>query len=422
MNTNAEWLGLGLKNPIVLASLTPISHSTQEKQVDFYLRAEHAGFGAIVLESFVPIPSNSRVRGTRRVQNDLLAFSAGITTAQEGRKHSYMGVALLGPPHPNISAREDGLALAGLVSQHLTIPVFGSIANYGQEAEFLSAVEELSDSGVQGLELNFSCPNLGDFGEGPQVGRYCSIPLSLEIMHKARCRSRLPCSIKMAPGTLGEDLTRAIVSEGFGITYSNAYSGLVPAAGPSASPFGRPGKWSISGVYGPFQRMLNYRDLWVLRQRLGKSANIAFSGGAVSSIHVVEALQLGATVVQLGVGVLWNGLKLATKANAYLQSFGKSHGVQNLQELGRLLDDRIVESAALLDEYSADHGKSRPPVKITETCTNCMECVDVGCLAIEAGSVAPVVNQDLCSGCGWCEVKCPVAGAIVRHPPIESGV
>ena len=46
---------------------------------------------------------------------------------------------------------------------------------------------------------------------------------------------------------------------------------------------------------------------------------------------------------------------------------------------------------------------------VTEKCIECRKCLDICCIALHEnrdGSI--VVNSDLCSGCGWCKVICPV--------------
>ncbi len=46
-----------------------------------------------------------------------------------------------------------------------------------------------------------------------------------------------------------------------------------------------------------------------------------------------------------------------------------------------------------------------------DLCTQCRECIDIGCLAIESkknaeGLVEIVINEDLCVGCGLCSTAC----------------
>jgi len=46
---------------------------------------------------------------------------------------------------------------------------------------------------------------------------------------------------------------------------------------------------------------------------------------------------------------------------------------------------------------------------VTEKCIECRKCLDICCIALHEnrdGSI--VVNSDLCSGCGWGKVICPV--------------
>ena len=54
--------------------------------------------------------------------------------------------------------------------------------------------------------------------------------------------------------------------------------------------------------------------------------------------------------------------------------------------------------------------KETPSFIDQELCTQCMQCLHVGCLAIERkageGSGEIVINQDICTGCRLCSIVC----------------
>jgi indolepyruvate ferredoxin oxidoreductase alpha subunit len=50
---------------------------------------------------------------------------------------------------------------------------------------------------------------------------------------------------------------------------------------------------------------------------------------------------------------------------------------------------------------------------IAEKCKACKACLKLGCPAIDGGDKKPVINEQLCYGCGLCQQVCPF-GAIVN--------
>ena len=180
-----EWMSLKLNSPYIMASLTLMSNVDLKRHIDYYKKANIAGAGAIVLPSV-----NPEVCGTSE-NNSVIVDSLTIDTGLH-KKHR-MGFAVLGPTVPNIIPLNYGLSLAkGLKKEIKGTPIIASVANIGQEEEIVRAVEELGKTGIDGIELNFSCPNIRIKNKRKSV-------LTNEFLKKIRKVIKQPISLKIRP-------------------------------------------------------------------------------------------------------------------------------------------------------------------------------------------------------------------------------
>lgn len=412
---NTRWIGINLKNPIMLASLTLISHKRIEEHIKYYEKVAQSGVGAVIMESVVPIAyGKSDVSYT---QNDLLPIESGL------REKQFMGFSLMGPPYPNVISIKYGIPLIeGVCKRIHETPVIGSIiANFGEEQDVVDAAICMANLGVRGLELNFSCPNILTLNKTKERQNitYRNSP-SLNIL-KAIKNTGLGISLKLPPGYDLSSLDGDIFTYIDGITYSNAYIGLVPPKlePPFASSFGRGYEWAYSGVYGPFERLLTYGDLVKIKKNpLYKHLKLSIVGGIVEEKHVVEALLLGAMTVQLSSAIFWKGFKFAKSAIRFLEQFMEKNGFNSIEAFRGSSLRHICSNVSDIENYKhPNDGRPQnqlPQMKvITSKCLGCFKCLDISCIALHKKDGKVAINGELCSGCGWCNTVCP-AEAIKR--------
>lgn len=420
MNTKANWLGITLKNPILLAPLTLISHKRIEEHVNYYERASKSGVGAIIVESLVPIEYGKP--DISFTQNDLLPIESGLS------KNQFMSFALLGAPYPNILSIKYGISLIKEICKQVTeVPIIGSlIGNFGEEHDVIAAAEMIAKAGVKGLELNFSCPNImalcGEEEKGKINLIYRHTP-SLSLIKSIKKHTGLGIALKLIPGCMPSSLDSNIFRYIDGITYSNAHLGIVPPSiesPPFGSPFKRGFNWSYSGIYGPFERLLTYGVLVKIKKDpIYKDTKLSIVGGLVEEKHIVESLLLGADTVQISSAILWKGFKFVSSAVAFLEAFMQKNGFASLDDFRGQSLNYIDSCATNLKEYEYC-GTEKPhnqlqTVTITSKCIKCYKCLGMCCLALYQDENNTVrVKKDLCSGCGWCQIICPVE-AIVRE-------
>lgn len=387
VSTDCKWLGINLRSPIILASLTLFSKPNIQKHIQYFTQAAHYGVGAIVLPSIHPLRNDESI-GKPYIRTT--PIPSGLRGPAD-----YMGFAALGSTD-NIVSINYGLHLAREAVK-IDVPVFASIANIGSKNDFINAIQQMvTVDRLAGIELNFSCPN---------VLNGLSLDVSLlDDIHAVS--NNLPISIKFAPQT---DFAGILQNKGvfFGITRSNAYTGLVPPSLDfhNMTPFGDSKFWRPTGMYGPQEKLCTFYDIWKFKtNNETKDIPLSSVGGFVSPQDAIQAIMLGADTVQLSSAVFWKGLKIIQECNEKLASF--------LEENDISLDKLKGSSLSYINTSDTDIMDQQPVRTMyvdPEKCCNCQECAcaERGCYAFQkTESNFAKIDEDLCNGCGWCQIMC----------------
>ena len=391
---SCEWMSLKLSSPIVVASLTPFSKARIEEHINFISKAISFGAGAVVLPSINPSRHGSSEMN--EVIIDTQIINTGI------RKNDAMAFSLLGPTVPNIVSIEYGLKLA-LESKRTfkDFPIIASIACIGNDEIIVDVVSELVNTHIDGIELNCSCPNAETL-EGDFRGR-----ISV-LISRIREVTNIPLSLKISPYY---DYSKIIYDNGAkinGITISNAYIGLVPPSlnNYSFSPYKKTERWAPGGIYGPFEKELTFYQLYGFKEIAKElSLDIACVGGIVNGDDAVQAILLGATIVEISSGIVWNGLQIIKRMNEKLVSYLDTNNSRKIIDIrGKALFK--IEKCA--DDLSSDikHAVSKIDHKKCHQCVEC-NCLNRLCFALYRDGTNKIqIDSDLCSGCGWCVSSC----------------
>lgn len=170
------------------------------------------------------------------------------------------------------------------------------IVNIGGEtaAEFVELAERFVAAGVDGLEVNLSCPNV-------QQGRlyFCTEPkLTEEVMGQIRAAvpADLPLFAKLSPNVTNiADIARAAVAGGAnGITAINTLIGMAVDWRQRGAVLGR----TIGGLSGPAIKPVALRMVHEVASAV--DVPILGVGGIASAEDVMEFLVAGASAVQVG--------------------------------------------------------------------------------------------------------------------------
>lgn len=391
-NLHCKWLGLPIYSPYIIASLTMTSKVSLEQHISYYKKVSEMGAGAIVLPSINPSTKGDHRRNTTIA--DCLKFNTGLN-------HNHiMGFTVLGPSEPNIISLDYGVALAQNTKKNISIPIIGSIANIGSEHNVLNAIDTLCQTGIDGLELNFSCPNVITKNTNQSV-------LTIELLEKIRRKCTIPISLKITPYQDYTSVIEAVNGEINGLTLSNAYIGLIPpnVSIDNFSPFNRRTEWAPSGVYGPFEKMLTYKQIYNYHKIASrKNFSIACVGGIVEPSEGIQALLLGADVVQLSSAILWKSISIFKEFNKELECFMSKNNFSNIEQVKGLALPYIKDCT---DDLTKPATRT---MKVDQNqCKKCnpCSCIDRLCIAISQYDDKTVtINQDMCSGCGMCFHLC----------------
>lgn len=390
-----DWLGLELKNPLILASLTLFSKVSIKEHYIYLKNAFTTGASAVILPSINPSKRGINLNDETIVE--AVPFNSGMALSK------YIGFTVFGPPKSNIVSAEYGIKLLKeLVSTRNEGKIIASIANIGNKTDFLSSVKEAELNGADGIELNFSCPNVITMNSEDSVTN-----LTLDMLKEIRNCTKLPISLKLSPNYDHTELLSCITNEIDGITVSNAFLGLMPPKLDMEymSPFTQTEYWCPTGVYGPQELMITYYNLY----RYGKIAHakglsISCVGGITTGEQVIQALLLGADTVQFSSAIAWKGLEIFYQTINFIKQFMIEKEFLSIKEFQSLALQKIKSGADEIQNIN----KRRIRTIEQSLCHHCSpcNCVNHLCLALKQKESMVTINPELCNGCGWCSVLC----------------
>ncbi len=292
-----EFLGIKLKNPLVLASgILGTSPAVME-------RCALQGAGAITSKSAGTVPRDGHANPVS------LAWQGGVINA-------------IGLTNPGCHAEVPILQESKKRLNAIGVPLFASIFAPTAE-EFGEVARVIAEAEPDLIEINISCPNVAsDFGTPFSA----TAQSAAEVTRIVRAAVDLPISVKLAPNVynLGE-IARAVAEEGANaITAINTVPGMLIDAY-AASPIL---KNTTGGLSGPAIKPVALRAVWEIAQSV--DLPIIGTGGIASGIDAAEMIMAGATLVGVGSALVDDGPAVFARINEELKAFMLSQGYENL--------------------------------------------------------------------------------------------
>ena len=295
-----EFLDFELHTPFVLASGIIGTSAT------LMVRAAHNGAGMVTAKSCGPVP---RAGHPNPVAFD---FGGGLLNA-------------IGLTNPGAEAEAQLLAEARRQLEPLGAPLIASIFA-GTVAEFAETAKIVASSQPDLLEVNISCPNVGDEFGTPFAGTVESAAAVTEAVRRA---VTCPISIKLAPNV--PDIARiaaAVVEAGANaITAINTMPGMVidPVSG-----------WPllhnrVGGISGPALKPVALRCVYEIAQ--ATSAPIIGTGGVSTGQDAAEMLMAGASVVGVGSAVYYRGVSAMQQIGEELVAFMERNEIESVEAM-----------------------------------------------------------------------------------------
>lgn len=191
--------------------------------------------------------------------------------------------------------------------------------------EYVMAAEELNDaSGIAGLELNISCPNV-DRG-GVQFG--CRPRPAAEVTEAVKNATRFPLIVKLTPNVASiTDVAKACQAAGAdALSLINTILGMAIDVESGRAKLGR----GFGGLSGPAIKPVALRMVYETASAV--TIPIIGVGGIMKANDAAEFLMAGAAAVQVGTANFVDP-KAAEKIVDGLASFVREKGYDNIGQL-----------------------------------------------------------------------------------------
>ncbi len=298
--------------------------------------------------------------------------------------------------------------LRRLKQNYPTKIVVASIMGQNQE-EWIQLAKMAEEAGVDAIELNFSCPQMGIQGMGSDVGQNPELVLYYTSFVKHNVT--IPVIAKMTPNIT--HMAQPAIASHFGgadaISAINTIKSVTMDARGTVSE-----KKTVSGYSGRAVKPIALRYILELTQNpVTNVMQFSGIGGIETWRDALEFIQLGCRNVQVCTAVMQYGYRIIGDMIEGLSYYMAERGVTSLADLvGEELPNFVLPS-------DLDRSTIVYPMIDREQCIGCgrcyTSCMDGGHQAIDfdTESRQPSINGRKCVGCHLCQLVCPT-GAI--HP------
>ena len=276
------------------------------------------------------------------------------------------------------------------------------------EEEWMTLAKMAEEAGCDAVELNFSCPQMTHKGMGSDVGQSPELVKAYTACVKRSVK--IPVISKMTPNIthIAEPASACVEAGADAISAINTIKSVTMDADAEVA-----GQRTISGYSGRAVRPIALRHILELAQIENGSLKIELSGigGIETWRDALEFIQLGCSNVQVCTAVMQYGYRIIDDLILGLQRYMIKRGVT---ELSQLVGEQIPK---FLNPDNLDRKTIIYPKFDQELCVGCGRC-QVSCN--DGGHQAIVFNYETrrprlvgtkCVGCHLCRLVCP-AGAI----------
>ena len=363
MDLSTNFMGLKLKNPIIIAA-GPLTASGEAMK-----KATEAGAGAVVTKTIVnEIRPNVRPRlykGPNGIQN--IELYSEFSIEEWENEIGY--------------AKDNGATVIASILAHTP-------------SEIAYIAKRVERYGADAIELGLSCP----YGEGLEI--LGSNPAKLSNMVKSVAeRVQIPVMVKLSSNVdnlagLAKAAEKAGASAISAIDTVRSIIGVDIERSEALLP-------TYGGYSGDGIRPIGLAAVATISQAV--SIPVCGIGGISNYTNVVEYMMLGATSIQVCSSIILNGLDYINIIKNDLADWLKNKGYTGIHQVkGKALPTlRSFEEIILEPRHS----------HTIDACQEleCYQC-KIACTygAIDKQKTSIIIDKELCTGCGLCVSICPI--------------
>jgi len=290
-----EIAGLKLRNPTILAS------GILGTSADYLMEIDHAGAGAVITKSVGLKPRDGYKNPT------VIQVECGILNA-------------VGLPNPGIQT-----FVKEIHEMHsLEIPVIVSVYGFSPE-EYAEVAMMAAEAGADAVELNLSCPHVK--GAGAEMGRSpATVGL---VVEKVKESVDKPVFAKLTPNVTDiKKIALAAASSGAdAITAINTVRAMaidIETCRPILAN-------KIGGLSGGAIKPIAVRCIYEIYEAV--DIPIIGCGGVRTWRDAVEMMLAGASAVQIGSAIVYEGLSVFRKVAEGIKSYLCRKGFRSVREI-----------------------------------------------------------------------------------------
>ncbi|PAN08098.1 hypothetical protein GQ55_1G379800 [Panicum hallii var. hallii] len=315
--------GLQMPNPFVIGSGPPGTNYTVMK------RAFDEGWGAVIAKT-VSLDAEKVINVTPRYAK----LRAEPNGAAMGRIIGWQNIELISDRPLETMLNE----FKQLKKEYPDRILIGSIMEEYNKAAWHELIERVEESGVDALEINFSCPHgMPERKMGAAVGQDCD--LLEEVCGWINEKATVPVWAKMTPNIT--DITQpARIALKSGCEGVSAINTIMSVMGinlktlrpePCVEGYSTPGGYSARAVH-PIALAKVMQIARMMKEEFADGQSLSAIGGVETGNDAAEFILLGADTVQVCTGVMMHGYPLVKKLCAELQDFMREHNFSSIEE------------------------------------------------------------------------------------------
>ncbi|KAL3835377.1 hypothetical protein ACJIZ3_010113 [Penstemon smallii] len=319
--------GLKMPNPFVIGSGPPGTNYTVMK------RAFDEGWGAVIAKT-VSLDAAKVVNVTPRYAK---LRAAGVNGSAKGQIIGWQNIELISDRPLETMLKE----FKQLKEEYPDRILIASIMEEYSKAGWEELIDRVEQSGVDALEINFSCPHgMPERKMGAAVGQDCA--LLEEVCGWINAKATVPVWAKMTPNIT--DITQpARISLQTGCEGVAAINTIMSVMGinldtlrpePCVEGYSTPGGYSSKAVH-PIALAKVMSIAQMMKKEFGDKKDhysLSAIGGVETGGDAAEFILLGANTVQVCTGVMMHGYGLVKKLCSELQDFMKKHNFSSIEE------------------------------------------------------------------------------------------